>query len=402
MGREGSKVERLGSKIAQYIRQYNEKIDAGEKPEDEALKISSACQELDAFVTSPESWTNRVALAYNSSIAICLLLDMNIFQLISEGDEPTSLDTLVERSGCSKSLLRCVLRECVAKSILDEPTSQMYQLNRQSACLLDINGAAWIHYLCDVGLFTGAHLSKYVAKNGGQIPVYRHETAFQMAHGTHQPFYTFFKSCDPKKAERFDKAMQWSSRGSAGTPIESIFDFSQLRPGAVVVDVGGGRGHNSLRIAKAQPHLSFIIQDLGASLPAHGVTDDADILKGFQWQQHDFYNKQPVKGADLYFLACIMMDNTSEDCCNILEHLVEAMIPNKSILLIDDAIDISEDDGYSLANPMNMHLLACFGTLSRTMEEWKILFSKVPHGLCIINHWIVDPGRVTFALQRTS
>jgi hypothetical protein len=76
------------------------------------------------------------------------------------------------------------------------------------------------------------------------------------------------------------------------------------------------------------------------------------------------------------------------------------MTPNKSILLIDDAIGVGSQGGLSMANAMNMHLLACFGTLSRTMEEWNLLIGRVQSGLSIVNSWMSDPGRVTFALKR--
>ncbi|KAF7116936.1 hypothetical protein CNMCM5793_005566 [Aspergillus hiratsukae] len=383
MAQTTSQIELLGSHISSQIQRYVETLQAGETPMEEMATISSACRELDALVTPPELWTNRVAMGYNGSIAMCLLFDLNLFQFLSESDKPTPLDNLVKRSGASKSLLRCALREVVAQFILDEPSPETYRLNDRS----------------DVGLMTGAYLSRYVTQNGGQIPGHRHRTAFQMAYGTDQSFYSFLRSSDRKLGERFDRAMQWHSR-SAATAIESIFDFNQLKPDALVVDVGGGKGHHSLRIAQQHPRMSFIVQDYGAEPPASNTNIDETILKRIEWQDHDFHTEQRVKGADLYLASCILMDNTSEDCCTILGHLADAMSPDKSILLIDDAIDAGSQGGLSMANAMNLHLLACFGTLSRTMEEWHSLVERVPGGLSIVNSWMSDPGRVTFALKK--
>jgi sterigmatocystin 8-O-methyltransferase len=100
-----SQIELLGSHISSQIKSYMEKLHVGEKPTEEMATISSACRELDALVTPPEMWTNLVAMGYNGSIAICLLFDLNIFQLLSESDKPTPLDNLVKRSEASKSLL---------------------------------------------------------------------------------------------------------------------------------------------------------------------------------------------------------------------------------------------------------------------------------------------------------
>ncbi|RHZ67306.1 uncharacterized protein CDV56_103356 [Aspergillus thermomutatus] len=383
MTREISQIELLGSHISRQIQRYADKLQAGETPTEEMATISSACRELDALVTTPELWTNRVAMGYNGSIAICLLFDLNIFQSLSESDIPTSLDDLVKRSGASRSLLRCALREVVAQFVLDEPSPETYCLNSRS----------------DVGLMTGAYMSRYVGENAGQIPSHRHRTAFQMAYRTDQSFYAFLRSSDQKLGERFDRAMQWHSR-SAATTVESIFDFNQLKADAVVVDVGGGKGHHSIRIAKQHPRMSFIVQDYGAEPPADSSDIDETILKRVEWQDHDFHTEQPVKGADLYLASCILMDHTSEDCCTILGHLADAMTPHRSILLVDDAIDVGSQGGLSMANGMNMHLLACFGTLSRTMGEWHTLIERVPGSLSIVNSWMSDPGRVTFALKR--
>ncbi|KAF4158523.1 hypothetical protein CNMCM8927_003883 [Aspergillus lentulus] len=399
MTQTNSQIELLGSRISSQIRRYMDRVQAGETPTEEMATISSACRELDALVTPPEMWTNRVAMRYNGSIAICLLFDLKIFQFLSESDSATPLETLVKRSGASKSLLRCVLREVVAEFILDEPAPETYRLNSRSAFLLGTSGGAWVHHMSDVGLMTGAYLSRYVAQNGGQIPGHRHQTAFQMAYGTDQSFYAFLRSSDKKLGERFDRAMQWHTR-SAATTVESIFDFSQLKSDALVVDVGGGKGHHSIRIAQQHPRMSFIVQDYGAEPPTGSTDIDQKILERVKWQDHDFRTEQPVKGADLYLASCIMMDHTSEDCCIILGYLAEAMTPNKSILLIDDAIDVGSQGGLSMANAMNMHLLACFGTLSRTMEEWHALVDRVPGGLSIVDSWMSDPGRVTFALKR--
>jgi sterigmatocystin 8-O-methyltransferase len=105
--------------------------------------------------------------------------------------------------------------------------------------------------------------------------------------------------------------MQWHTR-SAATTVESIFDFNQLMADALVVDVGGGTGHHSIRIAQQHPRMSFIVQDYGAEPPTSRTDIDEKILERVKWQDHDFRTEQPVKGADLYLASCILMDHTSE------------------------------------------------------------------------------------------
>jgi hypothetical protein len=48
--------------------------------------------------------------------------------------------------------------------------------------------------------------------------------------------------------------------GPMDKPLEEIFPFEQLKEGALIVDIGGGNGQHSLRLAMKYLHLSPIIQ----------------------------------------------------------------------------------------------------------------------------------------------
>lgn len=122
-----------------------------------------------------------------------------------------------------------------------------------------------------------------------------------------QPFYQYYRSVDKKRGARFDSAMERYFQGSTQRPIETIFDFNSLKHDALVVDIGGGRGHHSIRIAGQNPQMSFIVQDYEKK---HSTISemDANVLKRLDWQARDFLSEQPVKGASLYFLSHILMD----------------------------------------------------------------------------------------------
>lgn len=96
---------------------------------------------------------------------------------------------------------------------------------------------------------------------------------------------------------------------SSQIPIEDFFDFGELPPGAIVVDIGGGRGHHSIRLASQYPQMCFINQDLGKKEPTLKETVDKSILLRVTWQEHDFFKEQPVQGASLYLLSHILMDH---------------------------------------------------------------------------------------------
>ncbi|KAK5789321.1 hypothetical protein VI817_008445 [Penicillium citrinum] len=384
----------LASRITQLARKYSDATHAGAEATEIIRSISATCTELNAVVSSPETWVERIALSYNGTVAICILLDLNIFRILLENNGSASLSTL----------------EAVAQHILDEPSLDLYKLNNRSGYLLDDNSACWVHYLADVGLKAAASLPQYVRDNRGQIAEGRHRSAFQMAYDKYtalkssadEPFYQYLHSVDPLRGERFDKGLQRHAGGAAQTSIEDIFDFTYLKPGAVLVDIGGGRGQHSIRIARRHPHVSFIIQDYESTSPSKEEIDDESVYRRLQWQQHDYFNEQPIKGADIYMLSNILMDNTTGDCRRILERIAEAMTEKESVLLIDDGIELdnSSKTHSCYGSSMNMHMLAVLGTLFRTREQWELLFSQIPGRLEVTGSWPVDGGRIIFEVRK--
>ncbi|KAL5358960.1 O-methyltransferase-domain-containing protein [Aspergillus floccosus] len=316
-----SDAELLASSISTLVGRYTEKLQAGENAAAEIAAISSACRDLDATATPPQSWNDRIAMSYNTSAAIALLLNLGVFRILSAQREPTPIDTLAAHCRCSNALI------------------------------------------------------------------------------TKQTFYEFFHRTDPTRGERFDRAMQRHVNGSVQTSVENCFDFGRLKAGAVVVDVGGGKGHHCIRIAKQNPHLYFIVQDYEASGPGDGSEQAA--CDRISWQRHNYYDAQPVKGADVYLLSNILMDNTQSQCQRILASIADAMIPNKSVLLVGDAIDISTEETHSAySSSMNMHMLACFGTFFRSKDDWERLFFNAAGGrLRLTSSSMIDAGRMVFKLQ---
>lgn len=72
--------------------------------EGEAASISEACRALDALVTPPEVWLNRIAGSYNYCAALCLALDLGIHEHLSE-QETVSLQALSAKCGAAEPLL---------------------------------------------------------------------------------------------------------------------------------------------------------------------------------------------------------------------------------------------------------------------------------------------------------
>lgn len=157
-----SEVENLSTCISNSSRIRTEKLLQGKDVVSETSSIISACRELEALLTSPEDWIGKFAGSYNNSVALCLVLDLKIPTYLSER-ETTSIDTLIGRTGASKSIisneilqmmttqfwlwLGSIMTQCAQSQIFDEPSPEEYKLNSYSVCLLEANFASWVHYL---------------------------------------------------------------------------------------------------------------------------------------------------------------------------------------------------------------------------------------------------------------
>ena len=116
----------------------------------------------------------------------------------------------------------------------------------------------------------------------------------------------------------------------------------------MMVDVGGGPGHQALNLKKRFPQLPgrYIVQDLPHTFPK-----DAERDPGIEYMHHDFTTVQPVKGkpvssnllymltsigARLYYLRYIPQDWPQHFVVNLMQHLAKAMKPGYSRLIVNE------------------------------------------------------------------
>ncbi len=150
----------------------------------------------------------------------------------------------------------------------------------------------------------------------------------------------------PERAGRFAGAMKWLGHAPAFSPqgLVDVFPWAPTSNGSqfTVVDVGGGLGHVSLALAASEQgsKAQFIIQDLG-DIVAQGqsaLPNDKDLQEKIHFQVHDFFEEQPVHGADVYLLRMILHDWSDKYAIKILRALVPALKPGAKVVINDRVI----------------------------------------------------------------
>lgn len=145
------------------------------------------------------------------------------------------------------------------------------------------------------------------------------------------------------------------------------------------LQVGGSTGGAATALAKAFPHLSFVVQDLPANADsgrkAAVESLPADLASRLTFQGHDFTHPQPVQGADVYLLRMILHDWPDVEAAKILRSIVAAMDKTKSRLLIMDSVlptpgsvPVSVE---RLVRVRDLTMLQAFNSKERDLDDWK-------------------------------
>ena len=92
-------------------------------------------------------------------------------------------------------------------------------------------------------------------------------------------------------------------------------------------------------LAQKFPSLRFVVQDLPATTaeigPATAYMLPGDVKERVTLMEHDFFEPQPVQGADVYMFRFVFHNWSDEYCLKILRALVPAMRPGAKVVVND-------------------------------------------------------------------
>lgn len=219
----------------------------------------------------------------------------------------------------------------------------------------------------------------------------RNETAYNAAHETTLSFFEHLKSL-PDLEHEFDQYMKSQSIVHQSTSVEHLlqaFEWDSLGDGALVVDVGGGSGSASITVAKAHPKLKFLIQDqkipiTNARQNLEGLPDD--VTKRIELMEHNFFEPQPVTGADVYLLRMIIHDWPDSEAIKILRQVAQAMKTGSRILIMDMVLPSPGSGSRTFEAALrqkDLSMLLTFNAKERELYDWFDLVQKVDSRLQI-------------------
>ncbi|KAL4925956.1 S-adenosyl-L-methionine-dependent methyltransferase [Aspergillus undulatus] len=342
----------------------------------------------------PSEFLQRTFWAEPAQSAIIrMAVDTHLFQhLKAAGETGLSPSALSQKTGIDVLLLQRLARHLVAMNLLTFSNGAFHS-TRLSNGLSEENYQHSISFCYDTARpsFNGfpAHFKKHAYKSPelGSL-----DGPFQDAHSSWgQPFFEWLVA-NPPNLTHFDSFMSayragkknWYDVGFYPVQERLVKGFEGGEDDVLLVDVGGGRGHDVETFTTVHPdHPGMVILQDREPVIA-GVLEASNGSPPFTAQSHDFFTPQPTQHARAYSLHSILHDWSDEDGVKILQNLVPALKKGYSRVLLNEIV-VSEEKPTLAATNMDLMMLAHFAVRERTEKEWTDILAQA--GLKILKIW---------------
>ena len=164
-----------------------------------------------------------------------------------------------------------------------------------------------------------------------------------------------------------------------GYPWTSVGSSSSSEGQGLIVDVGGSKGTICIEIAKAAPHLHFIVQDLPETIRGAEGGVPADLKPRIEFMAHDMFTAQPVHDADVYLFRNVFHDWSDGHTVQALKALVPALKPGARVVVNDHflpELGTMTPSKEREVRAMDMIMFALFNSRERAKRDWEAIFQQ--------------------------
>ncbi|KAB8210183.1 S-adenosyl-L-methionine-dependent methyltransferase [Aspergillus parasiticus] len=368
---------------------------------------------LGALESPPETAMRDVVLNPVLLTAIRMGVQLGVFQMIRDHQgEGATTEQIASQSGASLIVVDQILRLLAAAGYVSEAGAQTYKPSPLTMAMADGTLEAMTRACFDIGNYCSTYAPEYFRQNNNQFPTSAEDTPFQLAKNTPLSYFAWLGE-NPSLAKDFQ---QWMTLKQQATPNwvdwfdvqgNLLHGFRNQSDDVLLVDVGGGEGHYLHAFNDKYPDAPGrrILQDLPQVISTINKTP-----KDTELMAHDFFTVQPVKGTKIcfslvglagefaflflysicmalhmlinpsgaraYYMHWILHDWRDEQAHSILSHIVDAMEPGYSKLIINDQIIPDRDCDFATACISIMMMLQV-GAFERTEKQWRALLASV-------------------------
>lgn len=330
----------------------------------------------------PSEFLQRTFWAEHSKGAVIrVCVDQKIFQHLRDAPQGLTTAELAKKTGrpWDLKLLQRYLSHLVAMHVLSLSQGKWYGTPLTNG-LAEENYQKSIEFCYDTGIPSFRGMPDWTKATGYQSPKTEIDGPFQYAWKSKMPFFPWLEA-HPPNVTNFAQFMSAYREGkpswfdSGFYPVtERLFEgFDANYSDVLLIDVGGGRGHDLLGFAARYPSHPgrIMLQDQAAVVAAIEVA-----APPFEPQVHDFFTPQQVR-ARAYSLHSVLHDWGDDECVRILANLRPAMRPARPgyarVLIFE--IVVNEDRPKFASTTMDLQMLAHVSALERTESDWRRLIA---------------------------
>ncbi|KAI1770223.1 putative O-methyltransferase [Hypoxylon cercidicola] len=337
----------------------------------EALQLS---KKLTASLEKPEDVAVSLAFSPIVPVTIRIAVHLELFRHIVDNGTSISSKELATLSGGEELLIIRILRSVSSIGLVDEVGERLWQANPLTKAMTIDGIAAGHRMLGEMVAGAAQKAPKYLREAGYRCPTDPKDGLMQYAFQTKLTSFELFSSI-PEVLRDFTMFMG-NTMGARSYWVDWFPVQERLLDGAttdlpLLVDVGGGRGHDLLAFhEKYALKGRLILQDLAS------VTDNiGDLDPAIECMPYDFFSPQPVEGARAYFYHHILHDWSDVKCMEILAQVKASMKPGYSRLLIHEMI-IPEQGASTFHAMLDMSMMAFNSGMERTERQWRELLES--------------------------
>ncbi|KAG9253971.1 O-methyltransferase-domain-containing protein [Emericellopsis atlantica] len=348
----------------------------------ESLTPESFTTESERVRAWEQNWVNG---ATNASIKT--LIDAGIFaKWIKIGGRPAKAGNLAELVNAVEILIKRMMRQISGQHLIVEVGEDKYATTPWVEKLVSDPAfpSMYGEFYKNLNVAMFRTLPYFLGENGFKNPTDVVSSNWQYMTGKSSSFFEDVGT-NAELRNSFNDAIKCHSKYNL-TPWPDVFPTDSLAQGAkpdgaLVVDMGGGKGHDLTKFNVRHPDApqgSLILQDVP------DILKDMKPVGHISVQPHDFFQPQLVKGARAYFMHNVLHDWADPEVIQVLKNIPGAMETGYSLILVHESL-ISTLNPSPLVTVSDITVMACLSAKERTEKEWDKLFQEA--GLRIIKIW---------------
>lgn len=258
-------------------------------------------------------------------------------------DGTASYAEIAAASGLKEDLCRRFIRLAMGSHVFTEDLETRCVRHTASSRLLATDQSFYDAVGIEIDEF-GPASSKLIDvwEKHGQDANEPNHSAVSMFNETEKTFFDFLAS-QPERARRFGGAMRHFTKGDSWDlrHLLASFDWKSIdRPGAQVVDIGGGNGQISQYLARHTKHVRYIVHDLSHVVSQARSQLPSDLKDRIEFVEHDFFTPQTGETAPAAFIMRYILHNWADKyATRILQNLVPAMRKGTKLLIYEYVLE---------------------------------------------------------------